>query len=69
MSQADCKAEFRVEKQDLALLAKALGIPATFIPAKNRVWWNERIMYTVKKLSAPLSLQRHDPSFWKAGYA
>ena len=30
MDEAECKAEFRVEKQDLPMLAEALGIPANF---------------------------------------
>ena len=30
LEQAECKAEFRIEKRDIPLLADALGLPATF---------------------------------------
>ncbi|CAH3166045.1 unnamed protein product, partial [Porites evermanni] len=40
MNSADCKAEFRVEKADLPLLADALHIPAVF-QCKQRSIWDE----------------------------
>ena len=55
MDEAECKAEFRVEKGDLSMLAEALGIPATFKCQQRTVCDGmERLCILLKRLAYPL---------------
>ena len=65
IDEAECKAEFRVEKRDLPTLREVLGIPPTFKCPQRTMRWDERTAHAIKTASLSLSLQRYDRAFWK----
>ena len=67
MDEAECKAEFRVEKRDLHTLREVLEIPPTFRCQQRSVCESmEGLCMLLRRLrSLPLSLQRYGHAFWK----
>ena len=54
LEQAECKAEFRIEKRDIPLLADALGLPATFrCPQRSSAEGLEGLCLMLKRMSFP----------------
>ena len=55
MDLAECKAEFRIEKRDIPLLADALGLPATFrCPQRSAAEGVEGLCLLLKRMSFPV---------------
>ena len=65
IDEAECRAEFCVEKRDLPTLREVLGIPPTFKCPQRTMRWDERTAHAIKTASLSLSLQRYDRAFWK----
>ena len=54
IDEAECKAEFRIEKRDICLLADALGMPATFkCPQRTVAGGIEGLCMLLKRTSFP----------------
>ena len=64
MDDAECKAEFRVHKQDLPILAESLGIPASF-KCQQRTVCNgmEGLCMLLKRLAYPCRYSDMIPRF------
>ena len=64
--EAECKAEFRVLKQDLPRLREALRIPASFKLEQRSICdgMEGRLMHASKMCLLPLPIQRHHTSVW-----
>ena len=57
MDEAECKAEFPVEKNDLHRLAEAFQISGTLKCYMRCMRWNGGTMYAVETTIIPLSFQ------------
>ena len=64
IDEAECKAEFRIEKRDIRLLADALGMPATLkCPQRTVAGGIEGLCMLLKRTSFPC---RYSDMIWKA---
>ena len=66
-SEAECRANFRVEKHHIPLVEDVLQIPQYFVCDQGTVCeGTEGLCMILKRYSFSLSILRHDTYFWKA---
>ena len=64
-SEAECRANFRVEKHHIPLVEDLLQIPQFFVcESGNGLRRNRRALYALKAICLSLSILRRDTYFW-----
>ena len=60
LDNSECRADFRVEKEDIPRLATALQIPPFFRYSQGR----RRFVFAPTKAFLPMSIPRYNPLIW-----